>query len=47
MSAAAIAKKLGVDPRKARVALRAAGIRAPYDDKDRAKITAIIRKLKD
>jgi hypothetical protein len=38
-----IARKHGVSPREARVALRAAGYRAPYVAKDLAKITAIIR----
>jgi hypothetical protein len=38
-----IARKHGVSPREARMALRAAGYRAPYAAKDLAKITAIIR----
>jgi hypothetical protein len=43
ISAAEIARKHGVNPREARVALRAAGFKAPYAAKDLAKITAIIR----
>jgi hypothetical protein len=43
VSAADIARKLGVNPREARKALRAAGFKAPYSAKDVAKMTAIIR----
>jgi hypothetical protein len=43
ISAADIARKHGKSPREARMALRAAGIRAPYKPSDLAKITAIIR----
>ena len=43
ISAADIAKSLGVAPRIARVKLRAAGIRAPYSAKDVAKMKAIIK----
>jgi hypothetical protein len=41
--AADIAKELGVSPREARMKLRAAGIRAPYSEKDVAKMKAVIK----
>jgi hypothetical protein len=43
ISAAEIAKSLGVSPRVARMKLRAAGIRAPYSAKDVAKMKAVIK----
>jgi hypothetical protein len=43
MTAAEIAKELGMDPRKARKVLRAAGYHAPYDEKDRAKIIKLLK----
>jgi hypothetical protein len=43
ISAADIAKSLGVAPRVARMKLRAADIRAPYKPSDVAKMKAIIR----
>lgn len=43
LTAASIARKHGVVPRFARIALRAAGFKAPYSPKDLAKITAIIK----
>jgi hypothetical protein len=46
LTAASIAKTLGIDPRIARKALRAAGIRAPYAAKDKAKITKLLKDLK-
>jgi hypothetical protein len=46
ISAADIARKHGVVPRIARMALRAAGFKAPYAAKDLAKITATIKAAK-
>jgi hypothetical protein len=46
INAAEIARKHGVVPRIARMALRAAGYNAPYAAKDLAKITAIIKGAK-
>jgi hypothetical protein len=43
ISAADIAKSLGVSPRVARMKLRAAGIRAPYKPSDVAKMRAVIK----
>lgn len=43
MTAVEIAKDLGIDPVKARKVLRAAGYRAPYDEKDRAKIVKLLK----
>jgi hypothetical protein len=43
ITAADIAKELGVSAREARVNLRAAGIRAPYAEKDVPKMKAIIK----
>jgi hypothetical protein len=43
ITAADIAKELGVKPATARIKLRAAGIRAPYAEKDVPKMKAIIR----
>jgi hypothetical protein len=43
LTAASIARQLGIDPRKARMTLRAAGIRAPYAAKDRAKIVKLLK----
>lgn len=43
ITAAGIAKELGVSAREARVKLRAAGIRAPYSEKDVPKMKAIIK----
>jgi hypothetical protein len=46
LTAAQLAKELGVDPREGRKALRAAGIRAPYKPTDRAKIVKVLKALK-
>lgn len=43
ITAAGIAKALGVSPREARMKLRAAGIRAPYKPSDVAKMKAVIK----
>jgi hypothetical protein len=43
ITAAGIAKALGVSPREARMKLRAAGIRAPYSAKDVARMKAVIK----
>lgn len=44
-SAADIAKSLKLDPTKARKALRAANIRAPYKPTDKAKITKVLKAM--
>jgi hypothetical protein len=43
ITAADIAKELGVKPATARLKLRAVGIRAPYAEKDVPKMKAIIK----
>lgn len=45
LTAASIAKELGIDPRIARKALRAADIRAPYKASDKAKIVKVLKAL--
>jgi hypothetical protein len=45
LTAASVARQLGIDPREARKALRAAGIRAPYAAKDRAKIVKALKAM--
>ena len=46
LTAATIARELGIDPRIARKALRAADIRAPYKASDKAKIVKALKALK-
>jgi len=44
ITAAEIAKSLKIDPRKARMKLREAGIRAPYKPTDKAKILKVLKQ---